>query len=98
MTAIRHGTGIHCLHSHGWQTVLWCEQCRNHLHASAPDDRPVSNWSQADFDAYERDRDLCLAYSVLNAMESGEIPISSLLADFDLTNAFEPRVPAPSEN
>ena len=39
-----------------------------------------------------------LAYAVLVAMEAGEIPISPLLADFDLTNVFEPARSAPSEN
>jgi len=94
--AVRHTKGIHCIHIHGWNTVLWCLQCRNHLHNTI--ENPVADWADADFERYERQRDTELAHAVLAAMERGEIPISPLMADFDLTNVFESRVPEPSPN
>jgi hypothetical protein len=99
MTAVRHGKGIHCIHTYGWQIVHWCQCCRNHLHNTAGDEKPVSTWARTDFEAYERERDINLAYALLSAMADGEIPIAPLLADaFDLTNVFEARVPEPSAN
>ena len=43
---------------------------------------------------YERESDVALAHAALVAMEGGEIPISPLLAEFDLSLAFVERVPS----
>jgi hypothetical protein len=90
MTAIRHGTGIHCLHSHGWNTEAWCLCCRNHLH-NTDGFPPVEEWTRLDFEHYEHERDAVLARTVLAALADGSIPPSSVNDDFDLSSVFEPR-------
>jgi hypothetical protein len=47
---------------------------------------------------YERESDVALAHAALVAMEGGEIPISPLLAEFDLGLAFTDRMPQASTN
>jgi hypothetical protein len=49
---------------------------------------------------YERESDVALAHAALVAMENGEIPISPLLAEFDLSFVFVERMPPvqPSAN
>ena len=91
MNAIRHPDHIHCIHIYKWNEHLWCRACRNHWHATRDDANP-------NFEGYERDQDLVLAHAVLVAMEAGEIPISPLLAEFDLGTAFVDRMPEPSSN
>lgn len=89
MTTMHHGHGIRCIHFHGWDTNSWCLMCRNHWHHSADDGLSVAE--------YERESDIALTHAALVAVERGEIPISPLLAEFDLGMAFMERV-APQPN
>ena len=89
MTAIHHHAGIRCIHIHGWETARWCHGCRLHWHHASDED-----FTQEE---YERESDVGLAHAVLTRMEGGEIPLSPLLAEFDLGFVFEPRM-APGPN
>ncbi len=84
MLAVEHGKGIRCIHMHGWNTDQWCQRCRNHWHATRDE-----GISPAD---YERESDISVAHAALVAMENGTIPISPLLAEFDLGMAFMERI------
>jgi hypothetical protein len=84
MTALHHAKGIRCIHLHGWRTVKWCPRCRAHWDDSTAEGLTVRD--------YERESDLALAHAALVAIESGEIPISPLLSEFDLGMAFMERV------
>ena len=81
MTALRHTKGIRCIHIHGWMVNKWCPRCRARW-----DDSAADGLSAAD---YERESDVALAHAALVAMEHGEIPISPLLAEFDLGTVFD---------
>ena len=87
MTALHHKKGIRCIHIHGWLVQKWCPQCRARWNESA-----AEGFTERD---YERESDVALAHAALVAMEGGEIPISPLLADFDLGQTFEQRMPLP---
>jgi hypothetical protein len=89
MTALHHSRGVRCIHFHGWDTHKWCLSCRNHWHHSADDGLSASD--------YERESDVALTHAALVAIEAGAIPISPLLAEFDLGMAFMDRV-APQPN
>jgi hypothetical protein len=89
MTALHHAKGIRCVHIHGWITNKWCPRCRARWNESAAEGLTVSE--------YEKESDVALAYAALVAIETGEIPISPLLAEFDLGMAFMERV-APQPN
>ena len=80
MTALHHAKGIRCIHIHGWNVNKWCPRCRHRWDASS-----LEGLTAAD---YERESDVALAHAALVAMEAGEIPISPLLADFDLATVF----------
>jgi hypothetical protein len=87
LTALYHHKGIRCIHIHGWNTGKWCPRCR-------------LRWEDSRMSAseYERESDVALAHAALVAMEGGEIPISPLLAEFDLGLAFTDRMPQASTN
>lgn len=95
---IRHGKGIHCLHIFGWDTDSWCPGCTNHWHHTF--EEASERGTPGARAAYQNNADVTLAYNVLTALEAGEIPISPLLADFDLSLAFVERMPTsqPSAN
>jgi hypothetical protein len=84
MTALHHAKGIRCIHIHGWRTAKWCPRCRARWDASAAEGLTASD--------YERESDVALAHATLVAMESGEIPISPLLSEFDLGMTFVERI------
>jgi hypothetical protein len=81
LTALHHGKGIRCIHIHGWNANHWCPRCRADWHNSTLTNRD-----------YERESDMALAHAALVAMEMGEIAISPLLAEFDLSLAFVERI------
>jgi hypothetical protein len=84
MTALSHSHGIRCIHMHGWDVNQWCQGCRNHWHHSADDGMSTTD--------YERESDVALTHAALVAVESGSIPISPLLSEFDLGMAFMERI------
>ena len=86
----------HPLHSHPWMELRSVVPgCRNHWHVPRPTSptegprRPGTVRARAGPRPCPR---------VLVAMEAGEIPISPLLAEFDLGTAFADRMPEPSGN
>ena len=88
MTALHHAKGIHCIHIYGLNVNKWCHRCRQRW-----DDSAAEGLSERD---YERESDVALAHAALVAMEGGEIPLSPLLAEFDLGPTFLERMPSPN--
>ena len=89
MIALHHAKGIRCIHIHGWRVQKWCPGCKKRW-----DDSSSEGFTAVD---YERESDVALVHAALVAMEAGEIPITPLLAEFDLAMAFTDRI-APQPN
>jgi len=78
---------VHCIHIHGWNTSAWCRECRNHR----------ANSTELDDRDYEQLADGILARAVMQAMDAGDIEVTSgILADFDFVHLAE--LTAPSTN
>ena len=88
MTALHHKKGISCIHIHGWIVNKWCPGCRSRWDKSAVDGLTARE--------FEQQCDLGLVHAALVAVEGGEIPLSPLLADFDLALVFSERMPPPA--
>jgi len=84
---ISHPQHVHCIHIHGWNTSAWCRECRNHR----------ANSTELDDRDYEQLADGILARAVMQAMDAGDIEVTSgILADFDFVHLAE--LTAPSTN
>jgi len=84
---VRHPQHVHCIHIHGWNTSLWCRECRWHR---------ASSDQLTDRD-YEQLADAFLARAVMIAMNNGEIEVTDqVLADFDFVRLAE--LAEPSRN
>ncbi len=84
---IRHPRHVSCVHMHGWNTIAWCRECRNHR-ANSPElnDRD-----------YEQLADGILARAVLLAMNDGDIEVAdAILADFDFVRLADIAQPSPN--
>jgi len=76
---------VNCIHIHGWNTSLWCRECRFHR-ANSPE--------LTDRD-YEQFADGILARAVLLAMNEGDIEVAdAILADFDFVRLADMAEPS----